>query len=134
MLTLQIREFIRVDVQGGGEGVVRNYDKGLAFLKLESPTDFPRLMRQNGQKLRGNTIKIEGVSLEVWENEYKANKRAQEREKEQRDRERERDSRDHRGDRDRPSESRGDRPRTSRNAAFSVIQNKMQCPVTSPLF
>ncbi|CAG7831853.1 unnamed protein product [Allacma fusca] len=114
----EIREFIRVEVQGGGEGVVRNYDKGLAFLKLENPAEFPRLLRQNGLKLRGNLVKVEGISLDVWESEYRLNKRQQEREKE-RDKEiRERDrgdrdrDRDHREPRDR-SDTR-DRPRTSR--------------------
>ena len=89
-MIFQIREFVRVEIQGGGEGVVRNYEKGLAYLKLDNPSEFPRALKQSGQKLRGGTVRVEGISLETWDAEYKIAKREKEKERE-RDRERERE-------------------------------------------
>ncbi|ODM94574.1 RNA-binding protein 12, partial [Orchesella cincta] len=108
-----IKEFIRVEVMGGSDGVVRLYDEGIAFLKLENPSEFPRVYRSNGRKLRGSAVSIEGITMEIWTQEYKLNKsrieRDIDREKEERERERERDS-------GRPSR---DRERDNSNASQS---------------
>jgi len=106
---LQIKEFIRVEVMGGSDGVVRLYDDGVAYLKLENPTEFPRVYKSNGRKLRGSAVTIEGITMETWTQEYKLNKIRTERDidREREERERERDSgRPSTRDRD----SRSDRP------------------------
>lgn len=110
----EIKEFIRVEVMGGSDGVVRLYEEGVAFLKLQNASEFPRVFRSNGRKLRGSAITIEGITMEIWTQEYKLNKsrieRDIDREKEEREREnaargggrgetRERDNKDHHNNR-----------------------------------
>lgn len=91
---------------GGGDGTVRLYDEGIAYVKLEKASEYSRAYRSNGRKLRNSTVTMEGISIERWVNEYKMNKSRVERDI---DRDKERDrvrDRDDRGtDRDRPERS-----------------------------
>jgi len=66
----------------GGDGAIRHYDEGIAFLKLERPSDYSKALRMNGRKLRNSTVTIEGVSVERWNYENKVAKSRSERDKE----------------------------------------------------
>jgi len=106
---LQIKEFIRVEVKDGSDGVVRLNDGGVAFLKLENPAEFPRAYKSNGRKLGGSAVTIEVITMKTWAQAYRQNKY-----KTEGDIEREREERERERDSGRPStrdrDSRSDRP------------------------
>jgi hypothetical protein len=64
---------------GGGDGTVRLYEQGFAYVKLERSSDFPRAYRSNGRKLRSSTVAMEGIPIDRWVEEYKLNKSRMER-------------------------------------------------------
>lgn len=103
----ELKEFLHADIMGGGDGIVRHYDEGVAYIKLEKPSDFPRAYRYNGRKIRNSTIKMEGISIERWVDEYKLSKIRVERDAE-RDRGGQNRDRDDRGaDSDRHGQGHG---------------------------
>jgi len=115
----QLKDFIRADLRGGSEGVVRNSEEGIVFVRLERSVDLDKVLRSNGKKLCGATIRVEGIPADKYE-EAKNSKRPADR-----DRERERPANTDRSDRDRDRErDRSARPeRTDRGSSRDTTRD-----------
>jgi len=61
-----------VNIQGLNDGIVRPSDAKIAYLKLQTSLDFPKLYQSNRKKLLGSKVTIEGMTMKAWEKEYRA--------------------------------------------------------------
>jgi len=50
---------------------MRDYEKGTACIRLDNPSDLDRVLRGDGRKLYDNSVRVEAVSLQVFEQQAK---------------------------------------------------------------
>lgn len=48
---------------------MRDYEKGTACIRLDNPIELNQVLRRNGEKLHGKSVRIEVVPLEVFQRE-----------------------------------------------------------------